>query len=74
MGEAKRKQWVAPAADYLPGVVKTKAGGFYWIDAEGRVFRLIRGSRVREPAVVADVQAVAKAPPVEPPRVQLVER
>lgn len=74
MGEAKRKQEAAPAADYSPGVVKTKAGGFYWIDAGGRVFRMLRGSRVREPAVIADVQAVAKMPPTEPPRVQLVER
>ena len=74
MGEAKRKQWVAPAADYSPGVVKTKAGGLYWIDATGRVFRLLRGVRIREPSVIADVQAVAKMPPPEPARIQLVAR
>ena len=74
MGEAKRRQEAAPAADYSRGVVKTKAGGLYWIDAAGRVFRLLRGVRIREPSVIADVQAVAKVPPTEPARVQLVER
>ena len=72
MGEAKQKPAVAPG--FAPGVVKTKANLFYWIDAEGRVFRLLRGVRIRDAAVVANVQAIAKLPPPEPARIQLVSR